>query len=323
MPYWKSYFITSFFLTLGTFLLLWFFNPVAQSQANWQGIISPLPSFMTMKKHDEITKRIYWLPSKNPTTNSAVLSDISAKAALSYDITTEKFLYIKNAKQRHPMASLTKIMTAIVALEQQKFDDQYLVRQRDLVGEDSVGFEAGERFSLEELLYGIFLHSGNDAAEVLAENADEGRIGFISDMNKKIKALGLTDTHFTNPTGLEGDGDQYTTVYDLLVMTRYGLTNFPLFAKTSSAVSINIPQTTTHKTYELFNETNLLTSYLGVDGLKTGYTPEAGYCLVTDLRYAGHHIIGIVLDSEDRRKDMKSILDYSLTSVGVTPPQHD
>jgi D-alanyl-D-alanine carboxypeptidase len=311
-----------FFLTLGAFLLFWFFDPVSQIQASQQGIMSPLPQFLNMKKNDQVTSLTYWLPGEIPSATNSTISDLSATSALSYDVTSDKFLFVKNIQQHVPMASLTKIMTAIIGLEHPKADNQYLVDQRDLVGEDSVGLESGEKLSLEELLYGLFLHSGNDAAEVIANNAADGRAGFIADMNDKIKTMGLTDTHFTNPTGLEGDGNQYTTAYDLLVMTHYGL-QFPLFQKTSSTVSITIPQTTTHKEYDLENETNLLTTYPGVDGIKTGYTPEAGYCLVTDLHYNDHHIIAIVLGSQDRRKDMKNILDYSLNSLGITPPPHD
>lgn len=325
MRYWLSYTVTVFSLAAGAFLLLWFFNlfPQMQAQASQFGIASPLPSFLDMTKNNQVTTLTYWLPANVPPDNASDVDNISAKSALAYDTTTEKFLYVKNINVRTPMASLTKIMTAIIALENPKSDDQYIVRGRDLVGEDSMGLDSGEKLSLEDLLYGVFLHSGNDAAEVLAENTGDGRADFITDMNNKVKALGLNDTHFTNPTGLEGDGKQYTTAYDLLVMTRYGLTNFPLFDKTSSAASISIPQTSSHKEYDIDNETNLLTSYPGVDGIKTGFTPEAGYCLVTDLRYGGHHIIAVLLGSDNRRDEMKRILDYSLTTLGTTPPHHD
>ncbi len=323
MRYWLSYSITIFFLTLGAFILLWFFNPVFQIQASQESVDSPVPSFLDMTKNDQVSSLSYWLPAAIPSVTMATISGITAKSALSYDLTTNQYLYVDHILQRTPMASLTKLMTAIVALEHPKQDDQYIVYPRDLVGEDSMGLSAGEKLSLEELLYGVFLHSGNDAAQTIADNAPDGIDGFVQDMNNKAKSLGLTDTHFTNPSGLEGNGNQYTNAYDLLVMARYGLVNFPLFVKTSSTVSITIPQTATHKEFDLSNETNLMTTYPGVDGLKTGYTPEAGYCLVTDLHYSGHHIIAIVLNSKDRRSDMKQLLDYSLTKLGITPPKHD
>ena len=133
-------------------------------------------------------------------------------------------------------------------------------------------------------------------------------------------ALGLSNTHFTNPSGLQGDGDQYTTAYDLLVMTRFALENYPAFAKAAATYEYKIPATAEHKAYDILNETNLLTTYKGVEGVKTGYTPDAGLCLVTYLSYKGHRIIGIILGSQNRRMEMKDLLDYSLESEHVTPP---
>lgn len=221
------------------------------------------------------------------------------------------------------MASLTKIMTAIIALENKKEDDTYIVNNEDLVGEDSMGLTAGEQLSQKELLYGLLLTSGNDAAEVLAANyQDGGRRGFIKAMNDKARALGLTDTIFSNPSGLQGDGEQHTTAYDLLVITKYALTNFPLFSKIVSTPEFDLPETSTHKAYTLISETNLLTTYPGVRGVKTGYTPEAGLCLVTYLDYGGHKIIGIILNSENRRGEMKDLLDQALRNLGIDPPPY-
>jgi D-alanyl-D-alanine carboxypeptidase len=141
-------------------------------------------------------------------------------------------------------------------------------------------------------------------------------------MNDKVKSLGLSDTHFTNPTGLEGDGKQFTTAYDLVVIAQYALSNFPLFDQVVSTFDYNIPYTQQHKAFYLENETNLLTSYPGVKGVKTGYTPEAGLCLVTYLDYGGHQIIAVILGSDDRRGEMIELLDYSLKSLGITPPTH-
>ena len=125
-----------------------------------------------------------------------------------------------------------------------------------------------------------------------------------------------------NPSGLQGDGEQYTTAYDLLVITRYALDHFPVVSKIAATYEYVISSTHTHKEYDLYNETNLLTSYPGVKGLKTGYTPEAGLCLVTYLEYKGHKIVGIILNSENRRQEMKDLLDYSLNYFGVKPPIH-
>lgn len=185
-----------------------------------------------------------------------------------------------------------------------------------------MGLTAGEKLSLDELLYGLVLNSGNDAAETLASNFTGGREAFIQAMNEKANALGLSNTHFTNPSGLEGDGNQYTTAYDLLVITNYALSNFSEFKKVVGTFSMELPYSTNHKYFYLENETNLLSSYPGVKGVKDGYTPEAGLCLVTYLDYQNHKIIGVILGSGDRRGEMIELLDYSLNSIGITPPKH-
>lgn len=306
-------------------LLLAIITPFNLSdKTSFISFISPLPEFLNRMKNKQVTLLDIWQPLVKQTEgNSITPVPLTAKSALLYDLTSGQTLFEQNSKERLPMASLTKIMTAIVALENKKSDDKYLAHGADLVGEDSMGITAGERLSLEDLLYGIFLHSGNDAAEVLASNFPGGRTAFIKAMNDKAAALGLSDTHFTNPTGLEGDGNQYTTSYDLLVITRYGLEHFPLFGKVAATNSVVINQTSEHKEFDLDNETNLLTSYPGVKGIKTGYTPEAGLCLVTYLDYSDHKIIGIILSSQNRRQEMKDLLDYSLKRLGINPPAHD
>ncbi len=318
----KGWIIYSFSVLLGCcilFLGLWLFRPFSLLQTT---IFSPLPVFLTYTANGQVSTLDLWVPSQSPGSPSQQLSDLSATSAISYDLTTEKVLFVKSPTTRLPMASLTKIMTAIVALEHPVVTDKYLVRDRDLVGEDSMGLSDGEVLSKEELLYGLMLHSGNDAAEVFADNFPGGREAFTHAMNEKAVALGLKDTHFTNPTGLEGDGEQYTTVGDLLVMTRFALQNFPLFAQVAATFDYSIPATDTHKEYDLENETNLISSYPGVKGVKTGYTPEAGLCLVTYLDYGGHHIIAVLLNSENRRQEMKDVLDFSLKSLKITPPAH-
>ncbi len=289
-----------------------------------KNVTSPLPSFLTFIKNNQVLSLDLWLPSwiydRNKYKNMAP-PEISARSALVYDLTTNKVLFEKNSKEKLPMASITKIMTAIIGLENQKKDGKYLVTKDVLVGEDSMGLSEGEVLTLEELLYGLMLHSGNDAAETIASNYSGGREKFIEAMNNKVRALGISDTNFTNPTGLEGDGKQYTTAYDLLVITKYAM-QFTLFRKIVSTFDYDISATDSHKEYFLENETNLLTSYPGVFGVKTGYTPEAGLCLVTYLHYSRHEIIGVILGSDNRREEMKELLDYGLKIQDITPPPH-
>lgn len=318
--FWLSFTISAFFLSaLIIFLFVVGFPFVKKGYSK---TISPLPDFLTRLKNNQVVSLNFFLPFINANDKEAQRMVISAKSVLIYDFTTERTLYTLNQNKRMPMASLTKIMTAIVALENKKTDDKYLVSKSDLVGENSMGLTPGEILSLEELLYGLILVSGNDAAEVFASNYPGGRSAFVDTMNNKAKSLGLLDTNFTNPSGLEGEGDQHTTAYDLLVMTNYSLLEFPLFRKVVSTFRHDIYTTDSHKAFFLENETNLLTSYPGVKGVKTGYTPDAGLCLVTYLEYSGHKLIGVLLGSNNRRQEMKELLDYSLKELGVTPPQH-
>lgn len=283
--------------------------------------VSPLPDFLTSFKNNQVATLSVWIPQIKGIFN---LNEpkISAKAAIVYDLTKNKTIYSKNPQQKLPIASLTKIMTAVIALENKKSDDFYVVKKSDLVGENAMGLSEGETLNLRELLYGLILVSGNDSAEVLASNFPGGRKSFIQAMNNKAKALGLKNTNFTNPSGLEGDGDQYSTAYDLLVVTKYALSKFPTFNDIVSTPVYEIYYTGKHKYFYLENETNLLTSYQGVRGVKTGYTPEAGLCLVTYLKYEGHEIIGVILSSDNRRDEMKELLDYSLKEQGIRPPKH-
>jgi D-alanyl-D-alanine carboxypeptidase (penicillin-binding protein 5/6) len=318
----RWYIVTVLAFVLLASILSWLLFPYINSQQ--VSIRSPLPSFLARIRNSQVTSLDIWEPVRSFFAEAEGQSiSITAKSALAYDLTTNTPLFEVNPTRRLPMASLTKIMAAVIALQQPKENNEYIVTKDTLVGEDSMGLTEGEVLSLQDLLYGLIMHSGNDAAEVLAANFSGGRDAFIDAMNKKAKALGLQDTHFTNPTGLEGDGDQYTTAYDLVRLTRYALESFPTFKSIAATIAYTIPQTQTHKEYSLENETNLLTSYPGVKGVKTGYTPEAGLCLVTYLEYGGHSIISIVLGSEDRRDDMKQILDYSLKKIGIKPPPHN
>lgn len=314
-----SYFSTVFLLGVLVVLSFWLFSTGVTAKITQ--ITSPLPDFLTIKHNKQVSLLDIWLPSVEKSEGSeAEIPNLTARAVLMFDINNEKTLFERNATTRMPMASITKIMTAIIALENKKASNQYRVRPDAIVGENSMGLEASEVHTLENLLYGLMLPSGNDAAEVLADNFEGGREAFIQAMNDKAKALGLSNTNFTNPSGLQGDGDQYTTAYDLLVITRYAINTFPEFIQITSTYEHTIPQTRTHKAYTLYNETNLITSYPGVKGVKTGYTPEAGMCLVTYIEYEGQRIIGVILNSESRREEMKSLLDYSLKKNDIVPP---
>lgn len=293
----------------------------ANSEANSNRIFSPIPDVFKKFSIDH-GPETFFAPHTTPIASRVKKPEISARAALAYDLSTNQLVLSKNIEEKLPIASLTKVMTALVALENKKPDEEVLIGQKAAsIGEDSMGLTAGEKLTVKELLYGLFLHSGNDAAEALAEGSTLGRDNFLYRMNKKAEELGLSNTHFTNPSGLEGDGNQYSTALDLLVIAKHAVDKSVILEVSQTPYEF-IPYTNTHKAFELYSETNLLTTYPGVKGLKTGYTDEAGLCLITYLEYKGHRIIAVVLNSPSRREEMIQILDYSLKTLGVKPPPH-
>lgn len=285
-------------------------------------IISPLPSYLSFSKNNQVRSLGLWLPQLSAYESKDLRPTISGVSGLIYNLTLDKMHFVKNSNQKLPMASLTKLMTAIIAIENKREDDRYVVRQEYLLGENTMGLTRGEILSLEELLYGLLLPSGNDAAETIAGNFRDGRNAFVAAMNDKVKSLGLANTQFTGPSGLEDDVNQYTTAEDMLVIARYILDYHPEFIAITSTFQYEIPQKAYHKYYFLQNLTSLISTYPGVKGIKSGYTDEAGYCLVTYIEHDGYKIVGIVLGSSSAREDMKTLLDYSLESIGIEPPLH-
>lgn len=260
-----------------------------------------------------------WLPKAEASFDNGQAPEITAQGAYFVDAETGRVLYEKNPHLRLPIASLTKIMTVIVALEHRRLDDKVLVSQEAAVMEpDHMELQAGEILTVEELLDGIFLVSANDAAETLAETSTSSRDDFLRRMNETARQLGMKDTRFINPTGLDEDGkEQYSTAYDVVLMSRFAIKTFPKVINISSSYHIFLPQTSTHQDYDLYSGINLLTTYPGVLGFKTGYTPEAGLTLVTLAKREGHLVLGVLLNSGDRRDEARALLDYSFKKLGV------
>ena len=135
-------------------------------------------------------------------------------------------------------------------------------------------------------------------------------------MNDKAKQLGMKNTYFANPTGLDEDNNNsYSTVYDLTVLTRYLIRRYPDVVKISSQEHVVLPQTEDHQDYDMYSGINLLTTYPGVVGFKTGFTPEAGMTLITLARRDGREVIGVLLGSESRRDEARELLDYSFSQL--------
>jgi D-alanyl-D-alanine carboxypeptidase len=187
-----------------------------------------------------------------------------------------------------------------------------------------MGVSAGEKLTLRELLYGLLLPSGNDAAIAIADAVGGSESHFVSMMNDQAKAFGLTHTHFANPHGLDASG-HHSSARDLAVLAAYALQD-PFIAQVAATSHEDIPRTATHKHYYLVNYNSLLpggsAAYPGAIGLKPGNTGAAGWCEAFAARRNGHLIIGVVLGDPDwstRNGDMHLLLDWGFSRIGVPP----
>ncbi|MBI2334442.1 D-alanyl-D-alanine carboxypeptidase [Candidatus Daviesbacteria bacterium] len=256
-----------------------------------------------------------WQPQESP--SSVLIPDITANAVFFIDTKTGQVFYGKNIHNRLPIASLVKMMTVLIALERKNLDDEYMVSRRAADMEpDKMLLIAGERLTLKELLYGIFLISANDAAEVLAEGTTGDREEFIGLMNSKASQLGMKNTFFINPTGLDEDSrNSYSSAYDLAILARYLIKHYPQVVDISSKYHVYLPVTEKHQDYDMYSGINLLTTYPGVVGFKTGFTPEAGMTLITLARRGNREVLGVLLGSQARRDEAKSLLNMILDVI--------
>lgn len=245
--------------------------------------------------------------------------NVNAKAAILVNFDDGEVIYAKDAKAHLPAGSTIKIMTALVALENAKLNDTFAVSEKAAkIGEDSMNLSQGEQLSLNELLYGLMLVSGNDAAITMAEGISGSEDAYVALMNEKARFLGAGDTFFVNASGLDEDNrKQYSSAYDLATIARYIWENYSDFRKIASTEHVEIEANDRHKNFDLSNQTNLLTSYPGVRGIKPGFTWEAGLCLVTYGENNGKKLLGVILGSDDRRGEMKELLDFGFAKYGI------
>lgn len=240
---------------------------------------------------------------------------ISAKAAILMDADSGRILFSHAANVRLPMASTTKIMTAIVALETLDLSDSIRISTSAASTYGSLfGLVPGEHLTVEELLYGLLVLSGNDVAVALAEASAGSVSAFVSLMNQKAKDLGLKNTHFVNANGLNADG-HYSSAKDLAALTMYAMQN-PVFCRivnTAQYVALRPGPDGEPAERVIKNHNLLLGEYPWVTGVKTGSTPYAKYCLVFSGCRDGLSLVGVILgakDDETRWKEAKAILNY-------------
>lgn len=246
------------------------------------------------------------------TSVNASSPSVSAEGAILLNGETGEIYFGKNAGKRLPMASTTKIMTALVAIEALPLDTVITV-DRAAVGTEgsSVYLYAGETLTLEALLYALLLESANDAAVAIAYGVAGGVPAFADLMNEKAVSLGLTDTHFENPHGLDAE-EHYTTAHDLAVITAEALKT-EAFRTIVSTYKKTIPQQKTDGVRLLINHNRLLRSYEDCIGVKTGYTRRSGRCLVSAAERDGLLLVAVTLSDPNDWRDHTEMLDYGFS----------
>lgn len=233
---------------------------------------------------------------------------ITATSVMVIDLASRTILLSKNAGTRLAPASTTKIMTAVVALENYQLEDVFTVP--DLIGLEGrqMGLVAGEKMTVRNLLYGLLVHSGNDAAYTLAANYLSGVGEFIYSMNQKARELNLKNTRFTDVSGLDQD-NHYTSVYDLVQLTAYALGN-PVFKEMVAVKTIVVQDIDQQYEHQLETTNELLDQVLGVKGVKTGWTENAGECLVAYTERNGRELLIVVLGSADRFGETEKLINW-------------
>lgn len=323
-------------------------------QPSTSSLISPLATLQVesaMLVNNFLAEKKSYPPSKYfPLTTNPhyeyVDDNISAISYAAMDKDTRELLIAKNLELRRPIASLTKVMTALVALENSQLTHEFIVTdEATKAGEASMGLSGGERVTLEELLYGLLLPSGNDASEsvaegvflkeavggmvgdVLAESKEVGqtarvksRVTFVAKMNAKAQELGMSNTRYVNPTGLDEESPStstYSTALDLLALGSYALDN-PTIAKIVGTKFMALPyRANYHKAFYLSNILGLRQSYPGVSGIKPGNTDFAKETLMSYAENGGKHLVLVILGSDRTKDDAVKLYDFLYQKLGV------
>lgn len=241
-----------------------------------------------------------------PVSKNIPVPSLSATGVFVTDLNTGVVLYEKNANTRLLPASLTKIMTALVAMDFYDDDSILSVKNGHVANGNTIDLKKGDKLTAYDLLYGLLVPSGNDAAVTFAENYPGGYQAFISRMNSKVTEMGLLNTHFSNVSGVESP-NHYTSSYDITMIAIKALAR-PQFSSVVSTQKVTL-QSLKGNIYPL-ETTNTLLGKDGIFGVKTGWTPEAGECLVILAEKEDHPVIITVLNSKDRFGEAQSLFSW-------------
>jgi serine-type D-Ala-D-Ala carboxypeptidase (penicillin-binding protein 5/6) len=285
------------------------------------------PSFAISHSRSSLTSSSVLIPpTPQPVlTVQGPAPTIAASAAYLLDADTGHILTDINGEKLLPMASTTKIMTALIAIQTADLNQLVPIKQDaydrvHIDGGSGANLIVGDQLSLKDLLYGLLLPSGDDAAIAIAD-ALGGTGAFIERMNLFAYRLHLFQTHYTTADGLTNDENHYSTAYNLAQLAQYAM-HIPLFAQIVQTPEYTLTATTQHHSYDWITTNTLLTIYPGMIGIKTGHTDAAGWCMVFAARHAGHELIGAILDSpsvSQRDQDTTTLLNWGF-SLPFLPP---
>ncbi|MBI2940335.1 MAG: D-alanyl-D-alanine carboxypeptidase [Chloroflexi bacterium] len=243
---------------------------------------------------------------------------LAARSAVVIDADAGTILYARRVHERLPMASMTKMMTALLAIERGQLDRRFTIQvdAADYPDSSLMGLRRGDRLSLEDLLYGLMLPSGNDAAVAVARIVSGSEAAFVAAMNRRAADLGLVDTHFVNPHGLD-DPDHYSSAYDMARLAWFALRN-PTFAR---IVATREREVKGSATYQLHNTNRLLFTRTDVRGVKTGTTDLAGRCVTAFAVDGPRRIITVVMNSPNYFEETATLIDHVFAQYTWLPIQ--
>lgn len=237
---------------------------------------------------------------------------VNARCAIALDKESGTVIYEQNAYEIVPMASTTKILTSLIAIEQGDLDKKVTISKKAAgVRGSTVGYKANEEITLKELVFGLMFKSGNDAAIAIAEELGGSIEGFAEIMNHYARGIGILDSHFESPHGLDSS-EHYSSAYDLAILTAKGM-DYDLFREIVGSKQISKEKYNFTKDYNNINK--ILWRIPGANGVKTGYTGQAGKCLVSSVNNNGKDVIIVVLNCPDRWNVTEKIYQHVLEKV--------
>lgn len=247
------------------------------------------------------------------------LNELTAKSSILMDGTNGTVIFEKNSKDKLPIASITKVVAMIIVMDEinnnkLSMDDIITTSAHAAsMGGSQVYLKEGEKFTTKDMLKAVAIHSANDCTVALAEKISGSENAFVNRMNEKAKLIGMKDTHFLDCTGLTDDG-HYSTAYDIAVMAKEVVTNYPKILEFSSIWK----DVFRDGKFSLYNTNKLVNKYDGLDGLKTGFTNKAGYCLVATAKRNDIRLISVVLGTKSnsvRFSETRTLLDYGFSNL--------